>query len=186
LFVSDDGLTYRLLTHLNVSGRPNETTLRFLPGDEMMALVRREAGSQFGWVGTSKPPYRAWTWHETNYRLGGPNFLALPDGSLWATSRLYPRGPKTVLARLGRDTFEPVLTLPSGGDTSYAGMVWHDGLLWVSYYASHEGKSSIYLARVELPGKSTGSARPRHARGAAREGPRRPRATGGDLVVPGR
>ena len=44
--------------------------------------------------------------------------------------------------------YEPALTLPSGGDTSYAGMVWHDGLLWVSYYASHEGKSAIYLARV--------------------------------------
>jgi hypothetical protein len=27
-------------------------------------------------------------------------------------------------------------------------MVWHDGLLWVSYYASHEGKTGIYLARV--------------------------------------
>src|SRR5262249_47275170 len=107
---------------------------------------------------TSKPPYREWTWHETKYRLGGPNFLPLPDGSLWATSRLYPRGPKTVLARLGRDTYEPVLTLPSGGDTSYARMVWHDRQLGVSYYSSHEGKSSIYLARIELPGKSTGSA----------------------------
>ncbi len=42
-----------------------------------------------------------------------------------------------------------MLTLPSGGDTSYAGMVWHDGVLWVSYYASHEGKSAIYLARVK-------------------------------------
>jgi hypothetical protein len=44
-----------------------------------------------------------------------------------------------------------VLTLPSGGDTSYAGMVWHDGVLWVSYYASHEGKTAIYLARVKVP-----------------------------------
>ena len=43
------------------------------------------------------------------------------------------------------------LPLPSGGDTSYAGMVLHDGLLWVSYYASHEGKTSIYLAKVKLP-----------------------------------
>jgi hypothetical protein len=29
-------------------------------------------------------------------------------------------------------------------------MVWHDGTLWLSYYASHEGKTSIYLARVKL------------------------------------
>ena len=42
------------------------------------------------------------------------------------------------------------LRLPSGGDTSYPGMVYHEGLLWVSYYASHEGKTSIYLARVDL------------------------------------
>ena len=46
---------------------------------------------------------------------------------------------------------QPLLTLPSGGDTSYPGMVWHEGQLWISYYASHEGRTSIYLARVEFP-----------------------------------
>ena len=46
---------------------------------------------------------------------------------------------------------EEFLTLPSGGDTSYAGLAWHDGRLWVSYYSSHEGKASIYLAQVKLP-----------------------------------
>jgi hypothetical protein len=29
-------------------------------------------------------------------------------------------------------------------------MVWHDGLLRVSYYSSHEGKAAIYLARVRV------------------------------------
>jgi hypothetical protein len=43
------------------------------------------------------------------------------------------------------------LTLPSGGDTSYPGLVFYEGLLWVSYYSSHEGKTSIYLAKVKLP-----------------------------------
>jgi len=41
--------------------------------------------------------------------------------------------------------------LAFGGDTSYAGLVLHDGLLWVSYYSLHEGKTSIYLAKVQLP-----------------------------------
>lgn len=45
----------------------------------------------------------------------------------------------------------PALTLPSRGDNSYTGLVWHEGLLWVSYYSSHEGKTSIYLAKVRLP-----------------------------------
>jgi hypothetical protein len=51
---------------------------------------------------------------------------------------------------MGPDTYEPVLTVPSGGDCSYPGLAWHDGLLWMSYYSSHEGKSSIYLARIRL------------------------------------
>ncbi|MBN2308154.1 MAG: exo-alpha-sialidase, partial [Candidatus Hydrogenedentes bacterium] len=74
------------------------------------------------------------------------------DGSLWAGSRSYPGGAKTVLARITPNSYEPVLTLPSGGDTSYPGLVWHDGLLWMSYYSSHEGKTSIYLAKIRLPG----------------------------------
>ena len=122
-----------------------------MPDGEMIALVRREAGGGSGWIGSSRPPYTRWTWTETKHRLGGPNFIRLPDGSLWAAGRSYPGGAKTVLARMTRSSYEPVLTLPSGGDTSYPGLVWHDGLLWISYYSSHEGKTAIYLAKVKLP-----------------------------------
>ena len=45
-------------------------------------------------------------------------------------------------------SYEPALTLPSGGDTSYAGMVWHEDLLWMSYYSSHEESTNVYLAKV--------------------------------------
>jgi hypothetical protein len=122
-----------------------------MPDGEMVALVRREAGNRFAWVGRSRAPYTSWTWREIPHQIGGPNFIRLPDGDLWASGRSYLGGPKTVLARLTLDGgYEPVLTLPSGGDTSYAGMAWHDGLLWVSYYASHEGKATIYLARVKV------------------------------------
>jgi hypothetical protein len=151
LYVSDDGENYKLVAPLEVTGHPNEATLRFLPDGEMVALVRREAGDKVGWIGVSKPPYTAWTWHETAHRLGGPNFIRLPDGSLWAAGRSYPGGAKTVLARMALDQYEPVLDLPSGGDTSYPGLVWHDGLLWMSYYSSHEGKTAIYLAKIKLP-----------------------------------
>jgi hypothetical protein len=152
LVSSTDGLKWDLVTHLDVPGHPNESTVRFLPDGEMIAMVRREGGSKNGWIGTSKPPYREWKWHESGYRWGGPNFIILPEGSMWAGSRGYTeKGATTVLARFGRETFEPALTLPSGGDTSYPGLVWHDGILWMSYYASHEGKTSIYLAKIKLP-----------------------------------
>lgn len=151
LVVSQDGVHYDTITHLGVPGHPNETTLRFLPDGEMVALVRREGGNTFGWIGSSRAPYREWNWHETKHRLGGPNFLLLPNGKLWAAGRSYPGGAKTVLARMARDSYDPVLTFPSRGDNSYPGLVWHEGLLWMSYYSSHDGKTSIYLAKVRMP-----------------------------------
>ena len=51
----------------------------------------------------------------TPYQVGGPNFIRLPDGALWASGRSYPGGPKTVVARMTLDGgYDPVLTLPSG------------------------------------------------------------------------
>jgi hypothetical protein len=152
LVASNDGVKYDLVTHLDVPGHPNETTLRFLPDGELIALVRREGGSTFGWIGRSRAPYKVWTWKETAHRLGGPNFIRLPDGALWAAGRSYPGGAKTILARMTADGgYTPALTFPSGGDTSYPGLVWHNGLLWMSYYSSHEGKSAIYLAQIKVP-----------------------------------
>ena len=151
LVSSTDGTTFDPIATLAVPDTPNETTLRFMPDGEMLALVRREAGNRLAWFGRSRPPYTTWTWRETTQQIGGPNFIRLSDGALWAAGRSYPGDPKTVIARLTLDGgYEPALTLPSGGDTSYAGMVWHENVLWVSYYASHDGKTAIYLARVNV------------------------------------
>lgn len=152
LVSTSDGVKYDLVTHLDVPGHPNETTLRFEPNGEMIALVRREGGSKNGWIGRSQPPYKEWTWKETAHRFGGPNFIRLPDGNWWAAGRSYPGGAKTVVARMTpAGDYEPLLTLKSGGDTSYPGLVWHQDQLWMSYYSSHEGKTSIYLAKIDIP-----------------------------------
>jgi len=151
LVSGSDGVHYDVITHLDVPGHPNETTVRFLKSSEMVALVRREGGSKMAWIGHSPAPYKDWSWKETKHQVGGPNFIELPDGSLIAAGRSYPGGAKTVLAKMTIDGgYEPILTFPSGGDTSYPGLVWHDGLLWMSYYSSHEGKTSIYLAKIKL------------------------------------
>ncbi len=156
LVVSDDGIHYTDVARLDVPGRPNETTIRFRDDGTMVALVRREGTPEhkpMAWIGVSPPPYTEWTWKETGMQVGGPNFLILPDGAMWAVTRDYTRKPQytTVLARMDLASLSPVLTLPSGGDTSYGGLVWHQNLLWISYYSGHEGKDSIYLAKVRLP-----------------------------------
>ena len=74
LVSSQDGRTFDELTTFAVPGRPNEATLRFMPDGEMLALVRREAGNRFAWVGRSRAPYTTWTWRETQQPIGGPEF----------------------------------------------------------------------------------------------------------------
>ena len=158
LYSSRDGLKWTNDSALDVTGRPNETTLRFLPNGDMTAMVRREAGNKLGVFGVASPPYTRWTWRETNHRFGGPNFLPGPDGTWIVATRDHttpPPGAKTgattLIARLASDgKLEPLATLPSGGDCSYAGLAWHENQLWVSYYSSHEGKTAIYLARLAL------------------------------------
>lgn len=160
LYASRDGLQWERVAPLEVTGRPNETTLRFLTNGDMVAMVRREAGNQKGMFGISAPPYRQWTWSETGHRFGGPNFIRAADGGSWIVCtrdhttppRGAAKGVTTVVARLDAGgQLQPLATLPSGGDCSYAGLAWHEGQLWVSYYSSHEGKSAIYLAKLAVP-----------------------------------
>ncbi len=154
LVTSGDGLSYREVCSLRVPGKPNETTVRFRRDGRAVALVRREGGSRKAWIGTSRKPYTAWQWRSTRHRVGGPNFLVLPNGDMWAAGRAYlPDGPRTLVARMNDRRYTPVLALPSAGDCSYPGLAWHRGHLWVSYYSSHEGKTGIYLARIRLDGE---------------------------------
>ena len=60
------------------------------------------------------------------------------------------KAAKTFVGRMDLESVEPKLILPSGGDCSYPGMVWHKNLLWLSYYSSREGATDIYLAKVRL------------------------------------
>ena len=78
--------------------------------------------------------------------------IQLPDGRFLAVVRLYDSPVRSSVCWLDPEngTLTEALKLPSGGDTSYAGMVWHDSRVWISYYSSHEGKTAIYLAQVKV------------------------------------
>jgi hypothetical protein len=152
-FVTEDGTNYRLVKQFDVPGRPNEATARFLDDDECIVLLRREAQDKFAWIGRSRPPYQDWKWQPAGLSVGGPNFITIPGGEMMVGGRQSnpaPVGPKTFVGRMDMQSVMPQLILPSGGDCSYPGLVWHEGQLWVSYYSSHEGKSSIYLAKVKV------------------------------------
>ena len=154
LYRSRDGVKFETLVEtLQTKDFPNESAIRFLPDGTALCLLRRDKNGASGLLGSARAPYTDWSWKDLGVRIGGPNLIRVPDGRLVIGARLYDGRTRTALAWLdaqqGKLTeFQP---LPSGGDSSYPGMVWHQGMLWVSYYSSHEGKTSIYLAKVKLP-----------------------------------
>jgi hypothetical protein len=153
LYRSGDGKAFDVLVpELFTVGYPNEASLLFQPDGTALCLLRRDAGPLTGQLGVAKPPYKQWEWRDVGARIGGPALIELPDGRLIAVVRLYDGKVRTAVCSLDAATgkLTEALTLPSGGDCSYAGLVWHDNLLWVSYYSSHEGKTSIYLAKVAV------------------------------------
>ena len=161
LLTSKDGRTWRTLVEdLFDKGQPNEATPRFDDDGTCLLMMRRERAT--GILGIARPPYTRWTWHEQPDHpvFGGPNLIRTPVGLL-AAGRQYRPDVRTILTAFDPATWKmrTILVLPSGGDTSYPGLVWHDGVLYVSYYSSHERKTSIYLAKVRLkpaPGTQPG------------------------------
>ena len=150
LYRSTNGRDFEThVDQLYEEGAAGESTLLFRNDGSCICLLRHESAAR---VGISKAPYTDWSWKVTNERIGGPNLIELSDGRLVAAGRVYK--PQQHMALLWLDAengkLAEFLKLPSGGDCSYPGLVLHDGLLWVSYYSSHEGKSSIYLAKVKI------------------------------------
>jgi len=154
LFSSEDGKQFDVLVKdVDLAGTyPNETSLVFTDRGTGYCLLRQDGVPKNGFLGRAEAPFTHWTWQELDKRIGGPKLLQLPTGELLAAVRLYDGQVRTSLCWVdpadGR--LVEALKLPSGGDTSYAGMVWHDNRLFVSYYSSHEGKSAIYLAQVKV------------------------------------
>lgn len=151
LLKTKDGINYEKVSEIELDGFPNETTLRFDKKGTLFALIRRELEDKMGVLALSKPPYTSWNYIKLNFRLGGPNFIFDKDEKLIVGSRAYEDGTHTGLFVGDKSgNLKKVLRLPSGGDTSYPGLVLEKDKLMVSYYSSHEGKSAIYIAKIPL------------------------------------
>ena len=151
LYASETGRDFSRVGPRQLEGiYANETAMAFLEDDACVCLLRCDGDDSSAKVGRAEPPYRDWRWRDLGVQIGGPALLRLPDGQFLAAVRLQNGGARTSLCWLdpAAATLTEALRLPSGGDTSYAGMALHEGLVWVAYYSSHEGKTSIYLAKV--------------------------------------
>lgn len=151
LFKTDDAIHFDKVKEFNLSNRPSEMALRFTPEGDALALLRRRTDSL---IGHAVPPYEDWTWKGLPERLSGPNFIILPNGTMWASAGLIEEvrpkkfTSKVILASISKDGLESKTVFPSTNDCGYPGMVFREDKLYLSYYSSHEGKASIYFAVV--------------------------------------
>jgi hypothetical protein len=153
MYVSEDaGRTFRVLFPEAGSDmeRDTETAVAFEPPDTIVWLIRRTSAAMV--QHTNLTTLSGGAGFAMAENIGGPALLRLPNGRYVAAGRLYKPRQRTALCWLDFRSGEMTefLELPSGGDNSYPGLVYDNGVLWVSYYSSHEGKASIYLARVKL------------------------------------
>ena len=158
-----DGKSFQNVTKLDIDGSPNESTIRFDKNGKMYVLVRREEGDKMGVLATANAPYTTnWEFNKMTERIGGPNFLFLDDNTLVMGTRKYIKNPPgsekeyknyittVYVTDLKGNIKKEIPIKESLGDTSYPGMLFYKGKLWMSYYSSHEKKTMIYLAKIPL------------------------------------
>lgn len=148
LIKTTDGIHYSKVAKLDVPGRPNETTVRFAPNGEMNLLIRRESMGREAFFAKARAPFTDWSFVNTGVSLGGPNFIYLPNGRILAGGRIHGQTGLGFIDENGK--FDAFTVLPSAGDNSYPGFTIRDGVLFISYYSGHEGKTAIYLTKINL------------------------------------
>jgi hypothetical protein len=154
LYRSKDGKKFvPLVGTLYADGSPSESALYFELGGNALCIIRRGGNHPVSAVlGLASRPFTDWTWKTLNKNVAGPDVARLPDGRYIVAGRLTDGNKRTALCWLdvAKAKLTEFLPLPSGGVNGYPGMVFHDNELWVSYFSSHEDKTSVYVAKVRL------------------------------------
>lgn len=161
-YSSPDGLTWQLIKKPffpNPKIYSNESSLAFSNNQAFCVVRRDKPGGAKGLLGKSNYPFTEWNWQELPISVGAPKLLKLSNGEFIVAGRYINYQKLTAkmhIYKLNTDKARLKLwrELPSGGDCSYPGMVEKDGLLYVSYYSSHQHQNSaIYLTKIPLQTK---------------------------------
>jgi hypothetical protein len=173
LVKSTDGINFKPVGEkLMATGSASisEVAIEFDANDTAYALVRRRCRTTENCggalLGIAQPPYTNWQYHDLGEHtdtMGGPALIQIGDHWLAAGRKIKEIPGKgegsgsncTALYYLDMKTktAEELLQLRSAGDTSYPAFIWHNKTLYMSYYSTHQNKTSIYLVKLKIKEK---------------------------------
>jgi hypothetical protein len=150
-YTSTDGLQFQnMFFEQNINGTPTEAVLEVDATGIFYVVLRRNEGSTLVGKSTDLGGTFDWFGEIPVINFGGPDFVFY-KGGLLVSGR---ESNKVILGYYNLETnqYKKLMTLKSGGDCSYAGMVIKENVLWMSYYSGHENQSgtSIYLSKIDL------------------------------------
>ena len=153
LYSSGDGERFTLQAdNLLPPRQDGEAGLLFGRNGSALCLLRGEGAVAPAQLGKSRAPYKGWSWTGLNVSLSAPNMVELTDGRVIVAGSIPGSDARIAVWWLDPETgtLTEFLRLPSGGESGRPGLAFHEGVLWVAYHSSHEGRAMIYLARVKL------------------------------------
>jgi hypothetical protein len=165
LYRSDDGLGWRFVSVVHDVPWANESAM-VMEDDGVAAVLVRNDGQRLDPLASSGrpvlakagPPYVHWVTQELDQVVQGFALHLLPDGYLVAGRVHDDDETHTAIFFCDGNRLTRLYAVPSGGDTSYPGIVREGSRVWMSYYSSHDESpsaevprpASIYLAEFDV------------------------------------
>lgn len=143
-----DGINWEYVS--TISTGFSEVQLGRLSNGDMVALARANSNYN-GYVCYSHYPYEEWDIKVSNIIMQGQSFIVSKNDKIICASRNFTGGISTTLySSISNCLFSEIYVLPSGGDTSYPGMIAEDDRILISYHSSHLSPCDIYLAEIPV------------------------------------
>ena len=167
LLTSDNGLDWKLHATVGTERGPSESDMWFADDGAMRVVTRMTDKSNEAFIYQSDPALEEWTEHGLGAIIHSPGVAHWHDRTFVAGRGKGAEGWVTRLWEIVDGQAVECITLPSGGDTAYPGLLVDPAsldagqppALFVSWYSQHDRKSepnatgntaSVYVARVVL------------------------------------
>jgi hypothetical protein len=165
LVVSDDGLNWTLASKIADRRQPSESDLTMLEDGSLFVVTRMQDDINEGFIWRSNPDHSEWTGETVGDIVHSPALAKWMDRFFVAgRSRDSEQQSVTRVWELIDGKAVELITLPSGGDTSYPGLIVDPNTvdaerpaLLVSWYSQHDENrkenkhaASIYTARLNI------------------------------------